>query len=115
MTEKLMTANYRLAELLGWTDLFEVPGAILGTPPAGVPAGRNQGAVPDWTGDWRACGPLLAAHRIELTSTSLDAVARCRSFDATPGAAAFAAFDTEDAAVRAAIVAAVVAKLEAGQ
>ena len=114
MTDKRMTANRRLAELLGWADLFEVPGAILGTPPVGQPAGRNQGAVPDWTGDWRACGPLLAAHRMDLASTSLDAVARCRSFDAPPGVAAFADFDTEDAAMRAAIVAAVVAKLEVG-
>lgn len=115
MSENAITANRRLAELLGWKDLFEVPGAILGTPPAGQPAGRNQCSVPDWTGDWRACGPLLAAHRMDLASTSLDAVARCRSFDAPPGAAAFADFDTEDAALRAAIVAAVVAKLEAAQ
>ena len=115
MTEKRLTANRRLAELLGWTELFEVPGAILGTPPPGEPAGRNQGAVPDWTGDWRACGPLLAEHRMTLGGTVLDAVARCRSFEVAPGAAAFAAFDTDDAAVRAAIVAAVVAKLEAAQ
>ena len=115
MTEKRMTANRRLAELLGWTDLFEVSGAILGTPPEGPPAGRNHGAVPDWTGDWRACGPLLAAHRMTLGGTALDAVARCRSFEGAPGAAAFADFNTDDAAVRAAIVAAVVAKLEAGR
>jgi len=57
-----MTANRRLAELLGWTDLFEVPGAILGTSSAGQPDVRNQDVVPNWTGDWCACGPLLAEH-----------------------------------------------------
>lgn len=110
-----MVANRRLAVLLGWTELFEVPGAILGAPPAGQPAGRGQARVPDWTGDWRACGPLLAQHRMSLDGTALDAVARCRPYEAPVGTAAYADFDTEDAAVRAAIVAAVVAKLEARQ
>lgn len=115
MTASRMTANRRLAELLGWTDLFEVPGAILGTPPAGLPAGRGQARVPDWAGDWRDCGPLIAEYRMTLGGTALDAVARCRSFEVAPGAAAFADFDTDDAAVRAAIVAAVVSKLEASR
>lgn len=115
MTANRMTANWRLAELLGWTELFEVPGAILGTPPAGQPAARGQAKVPDWTGDWRDCGPLIAEHRMELASTALDAVARCRSFEVPPGTAAFADFGTEDAAMRGAVVAAVVAKLEARQ
>lgn len=115
MTANKVTANRRLAELLGWTELFEVPGAILGAPPAGQPAGRGQAKVPDWTGDWRDCGPLLAQHRMSLDGTALDAVARCRPYEAPVGTAAYADFDTEDAAVRAAVVAAVVAKLEARQ
>ncbi|WP_312547587.1 hypothetical protein [Massilia sp.] len=115
MTANRTAANRRLAELLGWTELFEVPGAILGAPPAGQPAGRGQAKVPDWTGDWRDCGPLLAQHRMSLDGTALDAVARCRPYEAPVGTAAYAEFETEDAAVRAAIVAAVVAKLEARQ
>jgi hypothetical protein len=55
-------ANRRLAELLGWTAIFNVGGALLGTPPPGSPACRNQAKVPDWTGDWRDCGPLMVAH-----------------------------------------------------
>lgn len=55
-------ANRRLAELLGWTEIFDVGGALLGTPPPGAPACRNQAKVPDWTGDWRDCGPLMTEY-----------------------------------------------------
>jgi hypothetical protein len=48
-----------LAELLGWANIFDVGGALLGTPPGGSPASRDQAKVPDWTGDWSACGPLM--------------------------------------------------------
>jgi hypothetical protein len=52
-------ANRRLAELLGWTEIFDVGGALLGMPPGGNPASRDQARVPDWVGDWNACGPLM--------------------------------------------------------
>lgn len=51
--------NRRLAELLGWTEIFDVGGALLGMPPGGSPVSRDQVKVPDWTGDWRDCGPLM--------------------------------------------------------
>lgn len=54
-----MDANRRLAELLGWTEIFDVSGALLGTPPGGNPASRDQAKVPDWVNDWNACGPLM--------------------------------------------------------
>lgn len=54
-----MEANRRLAELLGWTDIFDVGGALLGMPPGGNPASRDQAKVPDWVNDWSACGPLM--------------------------------------------------------
>lgn len=54
-----MAANRRLAELMGWTEIFDVGGALLGMPPGGNPASRDQAKVPDWTGDWQACGPLM--------------------------------------------------------
>lgn len=57
-----LDANRRLAELLGWTNIFYVHHALLGTPPAGEYACRNQAKVPDWTGDWRDCGPLMVEH-----------------------------------------------------
>lgn len=114
MQENGMAANRRLAELLGWTDIFDVGGALLGTPPPGMPSGRNQAKVPDWTGDWRDCGPLLAAYRMTVGRTSLDAMATCASFDRSPpGIAAFDEHESEDAAVRHAVVAALVGKLEA--
>jgi hypothetical protein len=57
-----MDANRRLAELLGWTDIFDVGGALLGTPPGGNPASRDQAKVPDWVSDWNACGPLMVQY-----------------------------------------------------
>jgi hypothetical protein len=58
--------NKRLAELLGWTNIVPAGGALLGTPPGGAVNSRGQAAVPDWEGDWRACGPLIGEGRIAL-------------------------------------------------
>jgi len=62
MDEKGMEANRRLAELLGWTEIVNVGGAWLGRPSGGSQKSRDQAKVPDWTGDWRDCGPLLDQH-----------------------------------------------------
>lgn len=51
-------ANRRLAELLGWTELYNAAGTWLGQPPGVSPPSR----VPDWCGDWSACGPLQAQY-----------------------------------------------------
>lgn len=59
-----LEANRKLAGLLGWTNIVEVAGALLGTPPPSEPECRGQAAVPDWTGDWRACGPLMVKHDV---------------------------------------------------
>lgn len=99
-----MNANRRLAELLGWTSITETGGALLGTPPAGQPRCRGQAKVPDWTGDWRDCGPLVSAHLIDL----LAAVLTYGAFDADQVRDAGAKGD----AIRAAAVQAVIAKLE---
>ena len=64
--ENKIAANKRLAELLGWTSIIEVGGALVGTPPAGAAASRGQAMVPDWTGDWAAAGPLSTEHEIDL-------------------------------------------------
>ena len=32
----------------------------MGTPTSDAPSSRGQAPVPDWCGDWQACGPLLA-------------------------------------------------------
>lgn len=111
-----VAANRRLAELLGWTEIFDVGGALLGTPPPGQPACRDQAKVPDWTGDWRACGPLLTIYirKIELRPDFI-------IVGAVYGAPA--SFDDawprnggdDDAIARRAIVDAVIEKLEAHQ
>jgi hypothetical protein len=63
---KNLEANRRLAGLLGWTNIVEVAGALLGTPPVGSPESRGQAKVPDWAGDWRECGPLSSEHQIDV-------------------------------------------------
>jgi hypothetical protein len=57
-----LDSNRRLAQLLGWTNIFDVGGALLGTPPAGESSCRGQAKVPNWSGDWRDCGPLMVEH-----------------------------------------------------
>ena len=55
--------NKKIAELHGWTSLFNIGGALMGTPPDKVPSMRNQALVPDWAGDWKDCGELMAYYR----------------------------------------------------
>lgn len=76
MQQQQLDANRRLAELLGWTDLFQVRGALLGTPPAGAPQCRDQARVPNWAGDWRDCGPLLEGVGISREQIVADEIAR---------------------------------------
>lgn len=61
--ENKIAANKRLAELLGWSNLIEVGGALVGTPPAGAAASRGQALVPDWLGDWAAAGRCSRSSR----------------------------------------------------
>jgi len=103
--------NRRLATLLGWTSIIQLGGALLGTPPAGEPNCRNQAKVPDWVDDWRDCGPLIAAHKMRLASTTIDAIAGCESYGI--GSVALVDQESDDTALRKAIVLAVIAKLEA--
>lgn len=62
--DKEIAAEHRLAGLLGWTNLFIAGGSLIGTPPSGAPQCRGQAAVPRWTRDWKACGPLLVEHNV---------------------------------------------------
>jgi hypothetical protein len=101
-----LAANRRLAELTGWSGIVDVGGALLGTPPRGQAACRGQAAVPDWSGDWRACGPLLSEHLIDVGHLRTLVAA------ASPQGCRTAGVSTNrDAATRAVIVAAVIAKL----
>lgn len=51
-------ANRRLAGLLGWTSITELGNVLVGTKPGGI----GPEPLPDWTGDWRDCGPLMVEH-----------------------------------------------------
>ena len=50
--------NWKVAELLGWSNLFQIVGSIVGRPPGGSPHSRDQGMVPDWAGDFTECCKL---------------------------------------------------------
>lgn len=61
-----LAANARLATALGWTKIVDVGNALLGKPDWVCDNSRDQVQVPDWCGQWSACGPLLA-QGIDLT------------------------------------------------
>jgi hypothetical protein len=103
--ENKIAANKRLAELLGWSNIVEVGGALVGTPPAGVVASRGQAMVPDWMGDWAAAGPLLAQFEIRLMPMSA-------GVDAGGFLEWYRFYPDKDAAARAALVKAVTHRLE---
>lgn len=69
MLTKQLKAEFDLAKALGWTNLVESGGTLLGTPPAGGENSRGQAAVPAWTRDWSACGKLLGASGADDTLT----------------------------------------------
>lgn len=103
--EDKIAANKRLAELLGWSRIAEVAGALVGTPPPGAAASRGQALVPDWMGDWAAAAPLLAQFEIRLMPMSA-------GVDAAGFLEWYRFYPDRDAAARAAIVKAVTHRLE---
>ena len=113
--ENKIAANKRLAELLGWSSIAEVGGALVGTPPAGAAASRGQALVPDWAGDWAAAGPLIGQFSMSVGFTGLDAVATARDYEKGAAFEAIADHATPDAAARFAIVRAIIYALEDGQ
>ncbi|MGK5020730.1 hypothetical protein [Janthinobacterium sp. LB2P10] len=113
--ENIIAANKRLAELLGWTNIVEVGGALVGTPPAGAAASRGQALVPDWLGDWAAAGPMIGQFKMSVGFTGIDAVATARDYEKGAAFEAIAGHATADAAARVAIVRAIISALEACQ
>ena len=113
--ENEIAANKRLAELLGWSNIVEVGGALVGTPPAGAASSRGQAMVPDWMGDWAAAGPMIGQFKMSVGFTGLEAVATARDYEKGAAFEEIADHSTADAAARVAIVRAVIRALEAGQ
>lgn len=104
-----LALNRLLATLLGWSNIIENGGALLGTPPPGEYCVRNQCRVPDWAGDWRDCGPLMVAHCLNRTDSLFYVKPLCN----TELWAGLAEYVGADAATRQTIVCYVIAKLEA--
>jgi len=46
-----ITKNHRLALKLGWKNIIDVNGSLLGMPPNGTSNSRGQALIPNWTGD----------------------------------------------------------------
>jgi hypothetical protein len=59
--------NKELAVLLGWTNIVEVDGSLLGLPPEGTDSVHGQVLVPDWVNSWDACGPFISLYRLDTT------------------------------------------------
>jgi hypothetical protein len=106
----LMELTRRLAGLLGWSELTDAGGALLGRPPGGAENSRGQAAVPDWCGDWSAAGPISAEHEIDIFHSHSSVRGQ---WDVAQHARANIVDDDRDAATREAIVRAVIGKLEA--
>lgn len=102
--------NQRFAEILGWTNLFIMSGAIIGTPPVGEEGVRGQAMVPDWTGDWRYCGPLQITYRISPTLLIPENIHQGMMFIAG-GYLTFSNKEEADALIRCMYVVAVIEKL----
>jgi hypothetical protein len=113
MENQNLELNHRLATLLGWTNIIDNGGALLGTPPEGEPQCRGQARVPDWTGDWRDCGPLMARYllAVDLAQTFIMG----HTDEGVQTVRANKCNSDRDEATRRAIVLAVIAKLEASR
>lgn len=108
--ENKIAANKLLAELLGWSHITDVGGALVGMPPTGAAESRGQAMVPDWMGDWAAAGQLTCEYRVDLewSHDGKEVVAiinRDDMYGKFP--VLLADFSTPDAAARAAVVRAV--------
>lgn len=104
-----------LAELLGWTNIKEIQGSFIGTPPDGGHGSRGQAMVPDWYGSWEACGLLMTAHDLDIGRAS-DSGGREVVYASAPDTgrqyvAVIGDYPDKDHATRSMIIRAVIGKL----
>ncbi|BCG50026.1 hypothetical protein [Ralstonia phage RP13] len=57
----------KLAELLGWFDITQITGSLIGSHKDLRLDTRGQAAIPQWTRRWSDCGPLMVKYRISPT------------------------------------------------
>ena len=111
MSAATLAANRRLAELLGWKNITDAGGTLLGMPPWAIPNARGQAQVPNWAGDWQEAGKLIAQHNVHLVTGCWSTSACAAGY--TPNMQPHDKHNTPDEATRAAVVQAVITKLEA--
>lgn len=108
--------NEHLATLMGWSNFERAGQALLGTPPWFAGNSRGQAQVPDWERDWRHTGVLMTTHHcVPMLSHDArlgDAVEVFTPASMVRVAVVVSNFPTVDDAYRAAIIAAVIQKLE---
>jgi hypothetical protein len=114
MLEKEEHAEWQLATALGWKNLFNAGGTLVGTPPDGGPRSRGQAAVPRWARDDAASFDLMVQHdRWPVYSNVLGAevvyVVSTTSTDRGVPPVRIAAFSSKKTAVRMAVIASVTA------
>jgi hypothetical protein len=72
-TQIELDLNQELAKLLGWTELFQTRGALIGRPPGGSPTTRDQCMAPNWIGNFNDCCELGLSYRITPHQASIEA------------------------------------------
>lgn len=119
--------NRQLALLLGWTTIESAGTALLGTPPWWAGNSRGQAAIPDWEADWSACGPLMVKYGCYPFAVTVrgggvvNVACELGRWEKWPGRAPGAVliriddYASEDGAVRAAVIQAVIERLAAEQ
>lgn len=107
-----LDTNRRLAGLLGWRGICDCGGILVGNSSARASTHLGRELVPDWTGDWSACGPLMveylqriAQRPYRATAAAVGLMALMRDRIAAGGG---------DEAARRVIVDAMIEVLEAG-
>jgi len=114
--DKYLALEKRLAELLGYRDIFRLK--VDGVEHGGLHYNKSTFTggekVPRWTRDWSACGPLMAEHGLATQVQNELHTAQVSTVDGpiVLRIERFADHPDKDTAVRYAIVQAVIAKLE---
>ena len=94
--------NKTIAELHGWSNIFEIGNSLMGTPPEGNYSVRGQAMVPDWAGDWSQCGPLMTKYKCYPVRSVNDSVVEAQAFNHSAFAVSTLTyrFPDEDTAIR---------------
>ena len=72
-----MFLNKILATKLGWTNIVDVGGTLLGSPPPGIASCRGQAVVPNWTGNDADAFKLMCSNLAKSPSEARIEIIQC--------------------------------------